>query len=318
MSTFPHLVDDLEQALDAPAGPGLSRRSVPRELLVPARVPELLRMALEEWAAMVLLWLAMAWTPRWLYPLWALLVATRLHALGVVLHEVSHLPLRRHGPGVRTLEVLAGYPIAITVAAMRYHHIRHHRDSGMATDPYFKGSVSGRPVKYALNVLRGALLIPFWSVRPAVGLASSFLRGWRTFYGRVFLQDRSGEDLRESREVIACGRAEVWQLAFQLALVPAWVAFPSAMLRGYLVPAIAAGLLAAWRLLLDHPDRPACDRSLETIVATTRDNIQGWLRLLLPRNIGYHVVHHLHPQVTLTALPRLRDWYVANCERYPR
>ncbi|WP_272491428.1 hypothetical protein [Corallococcus exercitus] len=35
---------------------------------------------------------------------------------------------------------------------------------------------------------------------------------------------------------------------------------------------------------------------------------------MAPRYVGLHVVHHLHPQVSLTHLPRLRAWYV---ERFP-
>jgi fatty acid desaturase len=59
----------------------------------------------------------------------------------------------------------------------------------------------------------------------------------------------------------------------------------------------------------------AADRRIETIIATTRDNHVDWLgRLLLaPRNVGCHIVHHIHPQVGLRQLPRLREWY---CEHY--
>jgi len=52
----------------------------------------------------------------------------------------------------------------------------------------------------------------------------------------------------------------------------------------------------------------------------TNDNYLGWLGALAlaPRNIGYHIVHHIHPQVALTALPRLREWYLSvHPELYP-
>jgi fatty acid desaturase len=53
------------------------------------------------------------------------------------------------------------------------------------------------------------------------------------------------------------------------------------------------------------------NRRVETIIATTRDNHVDWLGsvLLAPRNVGCHIVHHLHPQVGLEHLPRLREWY---------
>ena len=53
---------------------------------------------------------------------------------------------------------------------------------------------------------------------------------------------------------------------------------------------------------------------METIIATTRDNhLKGVLRFFLaPKNIGYHIVHHLHPQVAWYKLPQLREWYLEN------
>jgi fatty acid desaturase len=81
-----------------------------------------------------------------------------------------------------------------------------------------------------------------------------------------------------------------------------------------------AALLAARRVLIEHTYERVSDRRMETTMAVTNDNHLDWLGALAfaPRNIGYHIVHHLHPQVTLTALPRLREWYRrAHPELYP-
>jgi hypothetical protein len=81
-----------------------------------------------------------------------------------------------------------------------------------------------------------------------------------------------------------------------------------------------AGLLAARRLLIEHDYQRVTDRGIETIIGTTNDNHLGLLgaAVLAPRNIGYHIVHHIHPQVRLGALPRLRDWYArTHPEVYP-
>ena len=119
-------------------------------------------MALEEWAMIAAAWVVMAAAPWWLYPVVALVVAGRLHALGVVLHDATHMPLRRKTAAVRVVEVLCGYPIASTLNAMRYHHLRHHRDSGMHTDPYYKAGRQNA-LWQTLNILRGLALPPFWS-----------------------------------------------------------------------------------------------------------------------------------------------------------
>jgi hypothetical protein len=55
--------------------------------------------------------------------------------------------------------------------------------------------------------------------------------------------------------------------------------------------------------------------------ATTNDHHLGTLGALGlgPRNIGYHIVHHIHPQVRLGALPRLRAWSASqHPDTYPR
>jgi len=314
-----HLAQDLEQALDAAAVPHVSRRDVPRELLEPATEAELVRMSLEEWGMIAALWVVMATAPWWLYPVIALAVAGRFHALGVVLHDATHMPLRRHTARVRTVEVLCGYPIASTLNAMRYHHLRHHRDSGMHTDPYYK---SGRQdaVWQTLNILRGLALVPFWSIRAIVGAIASVAPPLRNAYAHAFLQDRTTDDLRESPEVIECARAEWGQLAFQALVIALAVRFPSAVLWGYVAPVSIAGLLAARRVLIEHTYERAADRQIETIIGTTNDNHLGLLGALglAPRNIGYHIVHHIHPQVRLSSLPRLRDWYAhRHPELYP-
>jgi fatty acid desaturase len=305
-----HLAHDLERALDAAPATRLSRRDVPADLLQPATAAGLLRLTAEEWALIVSLWAVAALAPVWTYPAAALLLAGRFHALGVILHDATHMPLRRKTMAIRAVEALCGYPIATTLNAMRYHHLRHHRDSGMHTDPYFK---EGRQsaLWWTLNTLRGVALPPFWTIRAVVGAAASIMPSLRNVYAHVFLQDRSTDDLRESPELIECARAEWGQLAFQAGVVALAIAFPGPVWWGYVVPVSIAGLLAARRVLIEHTHERVADRRIETIIATTNDNHLGLAGTLglAPRNIGYHVVHHIHPQARLEALPKLRAWY---------
>jgi fatty acid desaturase len=267
-------------------------------------------MTVEEWSLILILWAVMALAPGWVYGVLLLPLAGRFHALGVILHDATHMPLRRKTLGVRFVEALCGYPIATTLNAMRYHHLRHHRDSGMDSDPYYKTGAQGA-FWWAGNTLRGLALVPFWTVRSLVGALAYVIPAWRNAYAHVFLQDRTHADLRRHREVIDCARADYGQLAFQLAIVALAVRYPGAVLWGYLVPVSVAGLLAARRVLLEHTYERVADRQIETTMAVTNDNYLGWLGALAlaPRNIGYHIVHHIHPQVALTALPQLRDWY---------
>jgi fatty acid desaturase len=305
-----HLAHDLERALDEAANAHVSRRDVPRELLAPATTAGLLRMTFEEWMMILVLWSAMIAMPSWTYVVLALLLAGRLHALGVVLHDATHLPLRRKTFGIRVIEVFCGYPIATTLNAMRYHHLRHHRDSGMPTDPYYKAG-SQTAAWFALNVLRGLALVPFWTARAFVGALASIAPPLRNVYAHLFLQDRTAADLRRSPEVIECARAEWGQVLCQCLIAALAIERPAAVLWGYVVPVSLAGLLAARRVLIEHNYERVADRDIATIMRTTNDNHLGVLGALglAPRNIGFHIVHHIHPQVRLGALPRLRDWY---------
>ena len=317
--TSVHLADDLELALDSAEAPRLSRSDVPRELLAPADSRTLVRMTIEEWTIIAGLWAAIALAPWWAYLILVLPLAGRFHALGVILHDATHMPLRRKTIGIRFVEALSGYPIASTLNAMRYHHLRHHRDSGMPADPYYK---AGRQNVWwwTLNIARGLVLVPFWSIRAIVGAVASFFPPVRNIYAHVFMQDRTRDDLRESPEVIECARAEWGQVAWQAGVVAIAVFYPSAVLWGYVVPVTIAGVLAARRVLIEHTYERVANRQVETIIATTNDNhlgVAGALGLA-PRTIGYHIVHHIHPQVALGALPALRAWYVrSHPESYP-
>ena len=306
-----HLVNNLEHALASAPSKALSRSDVPAELLEKPAPAGLVIMVLQEWAMILMLSVGAFLGPMWLYPVIAILLAGRYHALGVILHDATHMPLRRKTIAIRFVEIFAGYPIATTLNAMRYHHLRHHRDSGMKTDPYYK---SGKQnfIWWTLNTFRGLALVPFWSLRALIGGLSFLIPDLRSVYGHVFLQDRSDADLRNSVEVRDCARAEWGQVIFLAILILMVIRFPVAMIAVYLLPVSIAGVLAARRLLLEHNYMPVKDRKIETIIATTNDNhmdILGSL-FLAPRNIGYHIVHHIHPQVRLGALPRLRDWYI--------
>jgi fatty acid desaturase len=305
------LTEDLAAALERErSSPRLSRSTVPAALLVPPSVPRLLRLTLEEWAwicgALAGMWLG----PGWLYPLWALLIAGRLHALAVVLHDLCHLPLRRRTWRHLAIEALAGFPVGITLDAMRAHHLRHHRDNALPEDPYY-WPLGGHPRRWVAMWVAMLLLPAFWTSRAVVGALALLFPALRTGYGRVYLGNFRGESLREDRETRTCALAELRQLAAQGLVAAATLAWPEVMLYSYFVPLLVTATVNGQRFLTEHTYLPARDRRPESIVATTRNAGTSWLHrwLLAPRNIGFHVVHHLHPQVSLEHLPRLQGWY---------
>ena len=287
------------------------RADVPHDLLRAADPASLVRATLADWLAICALWLTMAYGPPLLLPLCVIGIAGRLQALGVVLHDACHMRHRTPTPALRLVEILAGYPIATTLPAMRYHHLRHHRHSGMSLDPYFREGASSRAWPAISGRLRGAI-VPFaWIVRAYVGCVALFVPRLRNFYGRAFLGERSDVDLTCHREILRCLRAEPGQALFFIAVVALALAAPRPFLLGYALPLCLAGLCNAHRVIAEHFHVRTNDRTPATLLATTRTHDCGWWgRLVLyPRNIGFHLVHHLHPTAAMDCLPALNEWY---------
>jgi fatty acid desaturase len=284
------------------------RRPVPRDLLRPAGAGRLLWAALADWGVIALCWAAMAHAPAAVVAPAILVIAGRLHALGVVLHDACH---RRRTAGApwRILEVVAGLPVTTTLAGMRYHHLRHHRHVGTRLDPYWKPGASERWEAALAGRLRGLLLPAAWVVRCAVGTLALAAPHLREPYARVFLGDRSPRSARDDAELDACLKAEPAQLLFFAALVPVALAWPLAFALGYALPLCIAGLCNAHRVIAEH-EHVLVDGTLSAVVGITHTRGAWWNRwLLYPRNIGYHVVHHVYPTAPLHTLPRLQAWY---------
>ena len=314
---------------------------VPISIRRTADARRMLRQAAQEWRVILLSWAAIAGlvaldgivaTPVRLLAvaLLVLLVGGRLHALGVVLHDACHMP---HAPGsaharpdvrLRWLAALAGYPIATTIEAMRFHHLRHHRFSCMAEDPYLKpGTDQG--LRWILLRARGLLIVPFWSVRALLGTAITV---WAAagrnpgaalgIYRRVFLQDRGARNpsARTLRETITCARSDLGQAVFiVLALLLTW-RWPFGTFIAYWLPVSVAGVFNAHRVAAEHRHALRTDDGLDAMLSMTlthgrRGGVGGLLsRLLLyPRNIGFHQVHHLYPAAELASLPALDRWW---------
>jgi fatty acid desaturase len=288
---------------------------VPPALLAPACVESLLWSAAQEWALALLLWAAILLTPLWSYPLWALLLAGRYHAMGVILHDACHNAPRDRGLRWTLLELLGGYPLGTSIDAMRHHHLRHHRNVNMAGDPYFR-AVEGRPLLSVLFGLAFGGLPLFWLARSPLGVAAYHLPRLRNLYG-WFLLDTSG-DRAHDRELILCARRDHGLFLSLLLLgFASWQA-PSILALCYWVPLVLTGWAIGIRFLAEHRYVRAGNREPETLMSHTRNHCTraplSWV--LAPRNGGYHLVHHLHPRAAYHRLPLLHRWYAEHHPGY--
>ena len=268
----------------------------------------LLVWALVDWIVIGAAWTVMALVGRpEVVIVGIIVVASRLHALGAILHDACH---RRRRPGSRLwwmVEILAGWPITSTIEAMRYHHLRHHAASGTRTDPYH-GTVHARTAwrRYVLT-LRGALLPFWWTLRAIVAPLALLLPSVRTGYARAFLQDQSGRDLRDHAGVLACARADIAQLAGQVVVLGTAFAAGLPVLTYYVLPLILAGVLNARRVVYEHSWLSSERRSRLQTWETTVDHDLGLIgnAVFYPHNIGLHRIHHLYPTVSFIHLRKL-------------
>lgn len=299
--------DQLEQVLDQESLSSVRAR-VPRALLVPATFSGLLGEALTEWVLILGLYALWFAIPALALPCF-LLVAGRYHALGVILHDACHLK-----KNYLLLDLLCGWPIMMTTASMRYHHLRHHRDTNQPTDPYFKPRAATSKLWWSWAFFRHILLLPFFALRPYFGLAALAHPRLRLAYARAFLQDKSADPLESTDEINSCARQEFGLLLFQGALLIVATLAPTPFYWGYVLPGLLTGLLAGWRVMAEHTYLPIPDRKLSSVLSVTRDHGLGVLGALwlAPRNVGYHIVHHFHPQVAGQYLPTLAKWYREN------
>ena len=275
-----------------------------------ARPGVLIVWALSDWGVIGLSWAAIATFDNLLVSVVGIVaIASRLHALGVILHDACHRRSREKSAAWWLVEALAGWPIGSTIEAMRYHHLRHHRASGMHSDPYRNPLQARGGLVRGLLAARGALLPFWWSLRAFFAPFALLAPRLRTFYGRAFLQDRSGRDLTRHPEVLACLRADLAQAAAHCAAGVAIIAFALPFVSCYLVPWMLGGVLNARRVIVEHAPVENRDCTRATMLATTFTHDAGRLAnaVLYPHNVGFHQAHHLYPTVAFGHLPRLQS-----------
>jgi len=286
----------------------------------PARPWRLVRYACADWLVIGLCWTAMALLRNpFVYGVCLLLIAGRLQALGVILHDACHLPSRRRTVPLAFVDALVGWPIGSSIAAMRYHHLRHHRAVCTPEDPYLHHlAARGGWVKRAM-MLRGALLPFLWPLRALTSPIALLWPAFRPWFARGFLQERSKRDLRQHAEIIACARADLPHCVAYLLAIAAVVHWQLPFFTYYGLPWILGGIMNANRVLIEHDPVENGERSQEAVWAMTHTWHYGWLGklVLFPRNIGFHQVHHVYPALALEHLPEVHRYLLDRLQTSP-
>lgn len=215
-----------------------------------------------------------------LYPLVLLLIATRQHALLVLMHDAAHFRATRSRWLNTLFGELIGWPFLMSMRGYRRHHQCHHVERNLNTkaDPDFA------------RLERDGWQFPM----SRAWLLSSLTRDL------VLLN--TGELLREARDaknnVIESAEDVRWvvaRLVFLAGMAAALFAFGGWRLYAmyWLLPSLTVlKAILRIRAIADHFGLDGNQQPTRTILAP------WWERLLIaPCNIGLHHVHHAHSSI---------------------
>jgi fatty acid desaturase len=271
-------------------------------LISTARLRELSRVhpfrslvrAAVEWAMILgLIGIAQSAGSPWLYLPTILLIASRQHALLILMHEAAHYrlnPNRRWNDWVG--EALA-WPLLLSMRGYRRHHMRHHDKEHLNTmlDPDWSRkwgkpswSFPKTPKALAWLLLRDALGLTLGELRDEIRDVNAF--------PTERAEDRRHLFFRLS--VYGVGVAFLFSMGLGTAYLAYWLLPSLTLLR----------MISRIRAIADHfgtqNDHPLA--KTRTVTGNVVDRI-----LISPCNIGVHNEHHLFPSVpyyNLRALQR--------------
>jgi len=230
-------------------------------------------------------------------PLVVVWIGARQHALAVLMHDGAHYLLYRN----RTLnavvsELLLAWPLFITTRAYRGTHFAHHRYVNTGRDPDFMRKQNGE-WEFPKN----------WR-----GLATLLLKdvlGLNTRQQILEAVDLSEQQDPQARRFDAYRTARLGFYVALLAAVTYLGAWPQFLLLWMLPMLTWLKMIMRVRSIAEH-------FAIENDHTFTRSRttLPSFLERLFvaPRNVHFHLEHHLYPSVPFFRLPRLHGLLMAD------
>jgi fatty acid desaturase len=271
-----------EPLLDIAQVRELSRRDPWRAALAIAR----------QWAVIGAAGAAAVYWGRWyLYPVAIVVIATRQHALAVLMHDGAHrLLFADRRVNDLASDLLLAFPLFISTALYRKHHLAHHRWLNTERDPDFNPAALERSTADWVRLFTGDAL--GLNLVKTVGTLDQFsllpvLRGDRE---AARAMGRAHRDLFLGALVL---------LAVVLVTTGWWLPY----LLLWIVPMLTA--LSMILRLRDMAEHVGCEQ--EAGLGGTRSVLAGAVEraLFSPCRVNYHLAHHLYPSVPFYRLDEL-------------
>lgn len=234
----------------------------------------------------------MAALPWWLYPVSLLIIGSRLHAIGVLLHETIHGRSLRFGKWTETFnDVFMAFPILLTFEGYRRQHVKHHaeltkKQRGMPNDdPKHRRLAKDH---YTDRNIRKKL----------IGYA----------FGKYIWRDVHEATVEEQLSTNVSAKTEITRVLFWAVVLSVAYYFSALhlVLFYWIAPLLFVVLpLTFFRSKAEHQDTHAPYYTRTTLSFDFLD----WL--IAPYNIGYHIEHHLHAGIPWYSLPAYRNKLIA-------
>jgi fatty acid desaturase len=232
------------------------------------------------------------WFNPLLFALAVMFIGARQHALIILMHEGAHRRLFRS----RTVndwvtELLLAWPLVlVSMHSYRRNHFPHHRYLNTNNDPDWtrKQTADWRFPKTKRDMAR---------VLAYQGLGLGIVR-FVLIVARLPKSQRGGPDNERAFRVAR----RFYFAALVIAIL--WLGLGVPVLLLWIVPFVTWTQLAFHiRSMAEHfgiHDRVGIWSETRTVVPTMFDRL-----FLVPKNVGYHIEHHLYPSVPFFRLRRL-------------
>jgi len=224
----------------------------------------------------------------WCYLLAVALIAGRMHAFGVLMHEAAHFRFLKDRKTADLIgDLFIAWPIMATVDGYRQNHLAHHQHTNTDKDPDWNVKVGTTAFTFpqkmwvvALNLL--GYVVAVNSVRDLAHILPRLAATKQTTRYRLA---RLGYYLAAATLITVLG---IWK----------------GFLLYWVVPYMTLFLLFLYiRSVAEHFGSMDYDEEL----GSTRTVIPSlWERLFFaPHHVNYHLEHHLFPGVPFYNLPKL-------------
>jgi len=217
-------------------------------------------------------------------------IATRQHALLMLMHEFSHRQFSRTRAGLNDAlgDFLTAIPLFITIHGFRRDHLQHHRVTSTAQDPNWATATLNERYQFPKSRPRMAWLL----MQHCLGIfAIRDVKGYLFDSGMAVNTPRATQLRQAAVALLVVGVASMYQLWTVLALY-------------WLLPMVTVLLALLYlRDVGEHYGMP--EPGIEASRTVLVGPLEGFL--IAPHAVGFHAEHHLYPSVPFCRLHRLHE-----------